>query len=35
MYKELREKGLEEVKQIVWEKAGAKVIDIYKSLINR
>lgn len=35
MYKELREKGLEEVKQIVWEKAGAKVIDIYKNLINR
>ena len=35
MYKELREKGLEEVKQIVWEKAGAKVINIYKSLVNR
>ena len=35
MYKELREKGLEEVKLIVWEKAGAKVIDIYKSLVNR
>lgn len=35
MYKELREKGLEEVKQIVWEKAGAKVFNIYKSLVNR
>ena len=35
MYKELREKGLEEVNQIVWKKAGAKVIDIYNKLLNR
>jgi glycosyltransferase involved in cell wall biosynthesis len=35
MYKQLREQGLEEVNQITWDKAGAKVIDIYKRLINR
>lgn len=33
MYNELREHGLEEVNQIVWKKAGAKVIDIYKRLM--
>ena len=35
MYKQLSENGLKEVNQIVWKKAGAKVIDIYKQLINR
>jgi hypothetical protein len=35
MYNELREKGLAEVAQITWDKAGAKVIDIYRKLINR
>ena len=35
MYKQLREQGLEEVNQITWDRAGAKVIDIYKRLINR
>ena len=33
MYNELREHGLKEVNQIVWKKAGAKVIDIYKRLM--
>ena len=35
MYNQLREHGLEEVNQIVWKKAGAKVINIYHSLLNR
>ena len=35
MYNELREQGLAEVKQITWDKAGAKVIKIYRDLINR
>ena len=34
MYNQLREQGLEEVNQIVWKKAGAKVIDIYRNLIG-
>ena len=34
MFKQLQEQGLEEVNQIVWKKAGAKVIDIYHSLIG-
>ena len=29
----LRDKGIEEIHRITWEKAGKKVIDIYKSLI--
>lgn len=33
MYNELREHGLKEVNEIVWKKAGAKVIDIYKRLM--
>ena len=35
MFNELREQGLAEVNQITWDKAGAKVIDIYRNLINR
>lgn len=35
MYKQLREHGLDEVNKISWKKAGAKVINIYNSLINR
>lgn len=35
MRNQLREHGLEEVNQIVWKKAGAKVINIYRSLLNR
>lgn len=35
IYNQLREHGLEEVNQIVWKKAGAKVINIYHSLLNR
>lgn len=35
MYKQLSEHGLEEVNKIVWKKAGAKVINIYRQLINR
>ncbi|MBR1543626.1 MAG: glycosyltransferase family 4 protein [Muribaculaceae bacterium] len=34
MFKQLHENGLEEVDQIRWKKAGAKVINIYNSLIN-
>ena len=35
MHKQLSEHGLEEVSKISWKKAGAKVIDIYRQLINR
>ena len=35
MYNQLRNNGLDEVDQIRWNKAGAKVIDIYRNLINR
>ncbi len=34
MYNQLREDGLDEVNQITWDKAGAKVIDIYNKVIN-
>ena len=34
MFKQLHENGLEEVDQIRWKKAGAKVINIYNSLVN-
>ncbi len=34
MYKQLREQGLAEVNQITWDKAGQKVINIYRSLIH-
>ena len=34
MYKQLHENGLKEVDQIRWKKAGAKVINIYNSLVN-
>lgn len=34
-HKELQEKGVEEIHNITWEKAGKKVIDIYKSVINK
>ncbi len=34
MYKQLHENGLNEVDQIRWKKAGAKVINIYNSLVN-
>lgn len=33
MYESIRNEGIEEMKGITWEKAGAKVLDIYKSLI--
>ncbi len=35
MYNQLREDGLNEVNQITWDKAGAKVIDIYNKVINK
>ncbi len=35
MYNQLREDGLAEVAQITWDKAGAKVIDIYKKVLNQ
>lgn len=34
MYKQLREDGLDEVNKITWDKAGAKVINIYNKVIN-
>ncbi len=33
LHNELRDKGIEEIHQITWEKAGKKVIDIYKNVI--
>ena len=35
MYQQLREDGITEINQIQWKKAGAKVIDIYNSIINK
>ena len=35
LYKTLRDGGIEEIHQITWEKAGKKVIDIYRDVINR
>ena len=35
LYKTLRDRGIEEIHQITWEKAGKKVIDIYRDVINR
>ena len=35
MYKQLKEEGLKEVNEIVWKKAGKKVIDIYNNLLNK
>ena len=34
LYHQLREDGIKEIHGITWEKAGQKVIDIYKSLIH-
>lgn len=34
MYEHLKEEGKREVDQIVWEKAGSKVIDIYKQVLG-
>ena len=35
MYNHLREEGLNEVNQITWDKAGKKVIDIYRKVLYR
>lgn len=35
MYNQLREDGLQEVNQITWDKAGKKVIDIYKDVMGK
>ena len=35
MYQQLREHGLDEVNRITWDKAGAKVIDIYRKVIDK
>ena len=35
LHKELRDRGIEEIHGITWEKAGKKVIDIYKKVINK
>ncbi|MBD5289194.1 MAG: glycosyltransferase family 4 protein [Bacteroides sp.] len=35
MYKTLRDRGIEEIHGITWEKAGKKVIDIYKKVIDQ
>lgn len=34
LYNTLRDKGIEEIHGITWEKAGKKVIDIYEKVIN-
>ncbi len=34
LHKELRDRGIEEIHGITWEKAGKKVIDIYKKVIE-
>ena len=34
LHSELRDKGIEEIHQITWEKAGKKVIDIYKKVLG-
>ncbi|WP_290142600.1 glycosyltransferase family 4 protein [Paramuribaculum intestinale] len=34
MYEQLRQDGLEEVNKITWDKAGQKVIDIYKRYVH-
>lgn len=35
LHKELKDKGLEEIQGITWEKAGRKVLDIYDKVINK
>jgi len=35
LHKELRDRGIEEIHGITWEKAGQKVIDIYNKVINK
>jgi len=35
LHKELRDRGIEEIHGITWEKAGKKVIDIYNKVINK
>ena len=35
MYDSLKEEGINEIKGITWEKAGQKVIDIYKSILRQ
>lgn len=35
LYNTLRNRGIEEIHNITWEKAGKKVIDIYKNLLNK
>lgn len=34
LYNTLRDRGIEEIHNITWEKAGKKVIDIYKKVID-
>ena len=33
LHRELQQQGVDEIKQITWEKAGKKVVDIYKQVI--
>lgn len=35
LYNTLRNRGINEIHDITWEKAGKKVIDIYKNLLNK
>jgi len=35
LHRELRDRGIEEIHGITWEKAGKKVIDIYHKVINK
>ena len=34
LHRELQQQGLAEIKEITWEKAGRKVVDIYRSVIG-
>lgn len=35
MFNTLKDKGIDEIHEITWEKAGKKVIDIYEKVINK
>ena len=35
LYETLKNRGIEEIHQITWEKAGQKVVDVYNKVLNR
>jgi glycosyltransferase involved in cell wall biosynthesis len=34
LHESMKKRGIEEMREITWEKAGQKVIDIYKSVLS-